>query len=155
MDEEGKGEGGEGWWYSAAETGWTWHNNRDDLRQSTILSKGGEGGRISIQCCFFENNNNNRKKPAKNLPNTQNILSANGHSKQKYSYQLWAGHTLHIEAQTTQSNHHDNKASHLSHESHFHQMAVHKPHTQNVLDATSGLGLWHMTENKAINLKIY
>ena len=81
------------------------------------------------------------KKPAKNLPNTQNILSANGHSKQKCSYQLWAGHTLHIEAQTTQSNHHDNKASHLSHESHFHQMAVHKPHTQNVLDATSGLGL--------------
>ena len=109
--------------------------------KSTFLSKGGEGGRISIQCCFFENNNNNRKKPAKNLPNTQNILSANGHSKQKCSYQLWAGHTLHIEAQTTQSNHHDNKASHLSHESHFHQMAVHKLHTQNVLDATSGLEL--------------
>ena len=123
--------------------------------QLSYPKDGRKGGRISIQCCFFENNNNNRKKPAKNLPNTQNILSANGHSKQKYSYQLWAGHTLHIEVQTTQSNHHDNKASHLSHESHFHQMAVHKPHTQNVPDATFGLGLWHMTENKVVDLKIY
>ena len=34
-------------------------------------------------------------------------------------------------------------------------MAVHKLHTQNVLDATSGLELWHMTENKAVNLKIH
>ena len=112
------------------------------IRDSQLsYPKEGRVAEFPYSVVFFENNNNNRKKPAKNLPNTQNILSANGHSKQKYSYQLWAGHTLHIEAQTTQSNHHDNKASHLSHESHFHQMAVHKPHTQNVLDATSGLGL--------------